>query len=597
MAPGRTFQNCFDKEDADPTRSDSLNLNMGTLVPAKCINCPDASQVGVHINEEIKIIIMTTLTDMKLKIYQDIKNQLDERILDIDGRLNDTNAKMSIVLSDQREKIDEIDATMKTNEHEANKKINKFKEDLNKLIEENMDDTTKAVVTLRKTIVDEVREEKEERVREQKKIISNIENIVITDKDNITEHESKHIDEDAMPDIVNIKSSLSENGIRIVKNEEATDRSIESLKDTFEKSLENQEKKNNEEFAKARDALYKTIEQTSSDINCLHSKINEETEKLNSAISANEKHIAASADKFNEEILVLKGKIENQEDQQTRTNNIIFTNFETVQSNLEDNVKESECSLKQQIQSTAVSMKDDLESLSEKINTEIVQVNETIEKEKNDIQSFCSTLEGNVQSHIQKNNNEHEMLTVKLSNERKAVEIEMRKEKADIVECKHENTFVNMFNHLSKKIMNLQDRVDTEVEKAYITQNNLEESLISKQEELESSLETSRLLEKEELNDDKARMLESMQESESGFVSKLSDLEVDLLAKQQEAALELVDMKTTLEKQLQSFVSNVRLPLSISFSAYRDTDYGGKGEDYLTFSGCSVNTDDAMDPK
>ena len=62
------------------------------------------------------------------------------------------------------------------------------------------------------------------------------------------------------------------------------------------------------QFANARDALYKNIEQTSSDINCLHNKINEETVKLNSAISENEKQIEASADKFNEETIVLKGK-------------------------------------------------------------------------------------------------------------------------------------------------------------------------------------------------------------------------------------------------------------------------------------------------
>ena len=92
-------------------------------------------------------------------------------------------------------------------------------------------------------------------------------------------------------------------------------------------------------------------------------------------------------------------------------------------------------------------------------------------------------------------------------------------------------------------------------------------------------------------------MLESIEQSESALVSKLSDLEVDLLAKQQESDLQLVDLRTKLEDQLQSFLSNVRLPLSISFSAFRDTDYSGKGEDYLTFTGCSVNNGGAMDHK
>jgi hypothetical protein len=109
------------------------------------------------------------------------------------------------------------------------------------------------------------------------------------------------------------------------------------------------------------------------------------------------------------------------------------------------------------------------------------------------------------------------MLTLKLSNERKEVEIEIREEKPDNGECNQENTFVNMF-HIGKKINNVRDKLDTEVEKAQITQNSLEGSLNRKQEILKSSLETSRLMEKAELNEGKARMSESMQEAESASV-------------------------------------------------------------------------------
>ena len=119
--------------------------------------------------------------------------------------------------------------------------------------------------------------------------------------------------------------------------------------------------------------------------------------------------------------------------------------------------------------------------MSEKINTKVVQVNETIEKEKNDvlenIQTFCATLEGNVQSNLQKNNNELEMLTLKLYNERKEVEIEIREDKPDNVKHNHENTFVNMFNNLGEKIKNLQEKIDTEVKKTQASKNILEESL------------------------------------------------------------------------------------------------------------------------
>ena len=39
------------------------------------------------------------------------------------------------------------------------------------------------------------------------------------------------------------------------------------------------------------------------------------------------------------------------------------------------------------------------------------------------------------------------------------------------------------------------------------------------------------------------------------------------------------------------------IPLSVCFTAYKDGDYTGQGEEYLSFSGCSVDTAAAMDPR
>eukprot|EP00092_Neocalanus_flemingeri_P013756 GFUD01014836.1.p1 GENE.GFUD01014836.1~~GFUD01014836.1.p1 ORF type:complete len:356 (-),score=124.55 GFUD01014836.1:51-1061(-) len=235
------------------------------------------------------------------------------------------------------------------------------------------------------------------------------------------------------------------------------------------------------------------------------------------------------------------------------------------------------------------------------MESEITKVNETVEKEKKDIltniETFCSALEGNVQSHLQENNNELEMLTLKLSNERKELEIEIREDKTDNVSSNHENSFINMFKHLRKEIDTLQEKTDHGFEKTEESQNRFKETLNEKQKELETSLEKSRLQGKDELYEDKERMLESMKQSESALISKLSAMELDLYGKQEEGALKVEDMKTRLENQLDKFLETVRMPLSISFSAYRDVDYGGRGEEYLTFSGCSVNTASAMDPK
>ena len=42
---------------------------------------------------------------------------------------------------------------------------------------------------------------------------------------------------------------------------------------------------------------------------------------------------------------------------------------------------------------------------------------------------------------------------------------------------------------------------------------------------------------------------------------------------------------------------DTQLPLSLCFTAFRDDDYFGKGEENLRFTACSLNTNDIMDPR
>ena len=48
----------------------------------------------------------------------------------------------------------------------------------------------------------------------------------------------------------------------------------------------------------------------------------------------------------------------------------------------------------------------------------------------------------------------------------------------------------------------------------------------------------------------------------------------------------IVDLKAALE-----------VPLSVFFTAFKEDDYYGKGEENLKFTGCSLNTNDVMDPR
>ena len=48
---------------------------------------------------------------------------------------------------------------------------------------------------------------------------------------------------------------------------------------------------------------------------------------------------------------------------------------------------------------------------------------------------------------------------------------------------------------------------------------------------------------------------------------------------------------------LQSLFDLATKPCSVAFDAYRDESYVNGGEDYLTFSGCTVNIGNGMCPK
>ena len=50
-------------------------------------------------------------------------------------------------------------------------------------------------------------------------------------------------------------------------------------------------------------------------------------------------------------------------------------------------------------------------------------------------------------------------------------------------------------------------------------------------------------------------------------------------------------------KDIYDTKQELEIPLSLCFTAFKDDEYFGKGEENLKFSGCSLNTNDIMDPR
>ena len=57
------------------------------------------------------------------------------------------------------------------------------------------------------------------------------------------------------------------------------------------------------------------------------------------------------------------------------------------------------------------------------------------------------------------------------------------------------------------------------------------------------------------------------------------------------------DMKQELLSMYSELKEFTELPLSQCFTAFKDDEYFGKGEEILRFTGCSVNTNDIFDPR
>ena len=111
-----------------------------------------------------------TIEALKLNIDKQIEETLDKKLPDFDGRLNDMSAKMSLVFTNQDQKVHKLEQFVDQNKEELLHIVNKASDDLNKALESNYDDTTLAVVNLRKELSDELKCETEKRIEEHSSV-------------------------------------------------------------------------------------------------------------------------------------------------------------------------------------------------------------------------------------------------------------------------------------------------------------------------------------------------------------------------------------------------------------------------------------------
>ena len=155
-------------------------------------------------------------------------------------------------------------------------------------------------------------------------------------------------------EVETIKESLADNVNSLASLEEKTEEKLANLKDEMDSINCAQESRFDDKFENVREALAKTIEKTSEDFNHLDRRFNEETLKMKKDISVNEDKIRNEAENFDTKQRNIIERLNTHEENQSKTNDIIKANFDTIKNNFETNLRETDRKLNEEMENLKI---------------------------------------------------------------------------------------------------------------------------------------------------------------------------------------------------------------------------------------------------
>ena len=147
-----------------------------------------------------------------------------------------------------------------------------------------------------------------------------------------------------------------------------------------------------------------------------------------------------------------------------------------------------------------------------------------------------------------------------------------------------ENPFVRMFNHLKSIIEEQKEQSEGAAMEATRTLDSLEERMGRRQEEERLVLERDREEGRRRTEEERVRLTRVAEEVQTKVSGRVEELEQEMRSRQETGQQEVEALVKWTEDQISSLSSSMKRPLSVIFSAYRDSDYLGKGEEVHNFS-------------
>ncbi|CAB4065285.1 FGFR1 [Lepeophtheirus salmonis] len=274
---------------------------------------------------------------------------------------------------------------------------------------------------------------------------------------------------------------------------------------------------------------------------------------------------------------------------------------------LKDMMKKDKCDLENRFIN-------DSQNLNQKVEDDcnkLVELHDSLEKEKNRLEKELSNLNAELSKKLKDGSKELEDLIEsgnknindRLEIERQLLEDQFRQKNKDLAnwmkeERERSDNLNSSLNNQLNDEKNKQAQLDLENQKLLEGLNNLKLDIEFRQNEINSL--------RDELGREKSELLKSNLKL-SDLLNNETKLRQEQMNLQEEKAQEVSNLLQrqskdddirykTIKEDLFKLRQEITRPLSICFNASRSIPYTKGGEEYLTFSGCSLNYGNAFDP-
>lgn len=267
------------------------------------------------------------------------------------------------------------------------------------------------------------------------------------------------------------------------------------------------------------------------------------------------------------------------------------------------NLAEENDERRKEIQLLKNNLNKDREDLRAQMECDVKVLLDQLEKDSGDILGLLKK---------ERSERERELALVKerIHNEKKELQISIDKDRDNFTRKMNEEHDQRRLEQMEMKerldnnekaskadIQDLYHKVKREIEAREQENDELVQDMKTDRAQMEEKLIKERQTFREALTAETLDIEKRMEKLNVERVNDNADIQAKVAMLGKSASRHIDNLKHYVFRECQSLFDLATKPCSVVFNAYRDESYVNGGEDYLTFSGCTVNIGNGMNPK